>query len=216
MPSPLSGPAPAPPSKSPIVVPTAAPSGAPLPLPPQSPGAGPSTPSTPAFTLSRNGTPTSPTFGSRVGPNGPAAPPTGPPLGGRLVDGTRSMFLPTSSIPSPGLPRSTTPATNPSSSVPSSASASTSTLPQTPVTPYHEKDPLGPLSPGAQARRNMTLSASFSPLGPSVNSYANGADVDPIGGLSPLHMSQSVRLPPTPTRKRLDAREAASKLANMF
>ena len=41
-----------------------------------------------------------------------------------------------------------------------------------------------------------------------------GSDVDPLGGLRPAYMSASVRV--QPTRQRLDAREAASKLANMF
>ena len=42
----------------------------------------------------------------------------------------------------------------------------------------------------------------------------SGSDVDPLGGLRPAYMSASVRV--QPTRQRLDAREAASKLANMF
>lgn len=39
-------------------------------------------------------------------------------------------------------------------------------------------------------------------------------DVDPLGGIRPGYMSASVRV--QPTRRKLDAREAASKLANMF
>jgi hypothetical protein len=39
-------------------------------------------------------------------------------------------------------------------------------------------------------------------------------DVDPLGGIRPAHMSASVRV--QPMRRKLDAREAASKLANMF
>ena len=39
-------------------------------------------------------------------------------------------------------------------------------------------------------------------------------DVDPLGGIRPAYMSASVRV--QPTRRKLDAREAASKLANMF
>jgi len=38
--------------------------------------------------------------------------------------------------------------------------------------------------------------------------------LDPLGQARPSYMSQSVRV--TPTRQKLDAREAASKLANMF
>jgi hypothetical protein len=37
---------------------------------------------------------------------------------------------------------------------------------------------------------------------------------DPLGSIRPHQMSSSVRV--QPTRPRLDAREAASKLANMF
>ena len=39
-------------------------------------------------------------------------------------------------------------------------------------------------------------------------------DVDPLGGIRPGYMSASVRV--QPVRRKLDAREAASKLANMF
>jgi hypothetical protein len=39
-------------------------------------------------------------------------------------------------------------------------------------------------------------------------------DVDPLGGIRPAYMSASMRV--QPTRRKLDAREAASKLANMF
>ena len=39
-------------------------------------------------------------------------------------------------------------------------------------------------------------------------------DVDPLGGIRPAYMSASVRV--QPVRRKLDAREAASKLANMF
>lgn len=39
-------------------------------------------------------------------------------------------------------------------------------------------------------------------------------DVDPLGLAKPSYMSQSMRV--TNNRPRLDAREAASKLANFF
>jgi hypothetical protein len=39
-------------------------------------------------------------------------------------------------------------------------------------------------------------------------------DLDPLGLAKPTYMTSSVRV--QPTRPRLDAKEAASKLANMF
>lgn len=199
-------PAPTLPSKSPMLSSL---------LPPQSPGAGPSIP--------RSRTPTSPTFAAQAA--------IGPPLGGRFIDGSRSMFIsPSASSSADRGPLSAGPSSRPfmtpSSAGPSSPfvpsapppTASTSVLPSMPV---HQVDPLGPLSPNAAARRSATLGPSSSPLSPGSNGYAqygsaNGSNVDPLGLGSPQHMSQSMRLPPTPSRKRLDAREAASKLANFF
>lgn len=246
IPSPL---APAPPSKSP--------------LPVQSPGAGPSSPTYPAL-------PSSLVSSSASSPALSPAP-TGPPLGGRFIDGTRSMFLTPSATlaastsqpnmgPRPN-PLSTTamftnvsgngpplgpsassnakapgaaspftatvtsPTSTPLPSTPLATSASTTALPPTPRSPaYHESDPLGPLGSTASTPRSATLtSSSFSPLGPAVqglNGHTSPAilrrdsDLDPLGLARPGYMSQSLRLPPKPQRPRLDAREAASKLAN--
>jgi hypothetical protein len=136
------------------------------PLPPQSPGAGPS--KSPA---------SSPADSATL----PAV--EGPPLGGKLVEGTRSMFIKRSLSSSP---------------------LGTSAIPQTYArvqSPLHS-DPLSPLS-----------SAQVPPQG--LNGRTRQSDeLDPLGQAKPNYMSQSVRV--TPTRPRLDAREAASKLANMF
>jgi hypothetical protein len=114
---------------------------------------------------------------------------TSPPLGGRFADGTKSMFIQPSS----------------SSSFPSSAQAQSSGLP-TAVPRSSNTDPLlgGPLVSSDPIQRPGTTDGT--PRGAS--------DVDPLGGIRPAFMSASMRV--QPTRRRLDAREAASKLANMF
>ncbi|KZT29244.1 hypothetical protein NEOLEDRAFT_1056556 [Neolentinus lepideus HHB14362 ss-1] len=143
-------------------------------LPPQSPGAGPSTPS-----------PQQSSF-----PNTPVH--SEPPLGGRFMDGTKSMFVkPPSSPLSVVRPLSSSAVQNPRSSPAPS--------------PLHSSgDPLlGTASP---------LAHSVPTANGHVNGHAN--DLDPLGQTKPAYMSASVRV--TPQRPRLDAREAASKLANMF
>ncbi|KAI0307029.1 Vps5 C terminal like-domain-containing protein [Multifurca ochricompacta] len=108
-----------------------------------------------------------------------------PPLGGRFVDGTKSMFV-----------HSTSSSLDPSP-VQAQSSGSPSTAQRSPHT-----DPLlgGPLmSSDPISRPGTTRGVS---------------EVDPLGGIRPAYMSASVRV--QPTRQRLDAREAASKLANMF
>lgn len=174
------------------------------PLPPQSPGAGPS--SSPA--------PTQSSF----------APPLmdGPPLGGRFMDGTKSMFVKSPS--SPMVPSASTP------TKPASAG-----LPPVPQSPQPQPGPLTPASPlhasvsgppsatsGAPHPLGDPLSASAfvpstsSPLANGRSNSVSGAPndgLDPLGMTRPAYMSATVR---TPTRPRLDAREAASKLANMF
>ncbi|KAJ7584367.1 Vps5 C terminal like-domain-containing protein [Mycena floridula] len=134
------------------------------PLPPQSPGAGPSTPNS-----ERNN------FASSE-----------PPLGGRFADGSRSMFVKTSS------PLASPLATSSSSTFASSGSMG---------------DPL--LGGAATMSR-----ATSSPLASSQSFGSNNNGFDPLGQSRPNYMSSSVRV--QPTRSRLDAREAASKLANMF
>lgn len=193
--------APALPTKSPISTP----------LPPQSPGAGPSTPTSPL--------------------PAPMGATQGPPLGGRFMDGSKSMFItPPAALAQPGrmeAPR-TAPVTASSSPSPSPAPAPKTAVPSllagTPSV-YHETDPLGPLGPMAQVRRTV-ISSSFASLDAGatssvghaihVNSVAQQEEVDPLGLGKPKYMSQSMHITPKPQRPRLDAREAASKLANMF
>lgn len=147
----------------------------PQPQPPRSPVPGPSSPA-----------PTRASF---------APPPKndGPPLGGKFVDGTKSMFVKPPVSPSPlGPPASTAPATP-------SASAQFNPL----QSPLHH-DPLS---------RTATMPAD-SVNGRPGSAAAQNDGFDPLGQARPSYMSQSMRV--TPTRQRLDAREAASKLANMF
>jgi len=115
---------------------------------------------------------------------------TEPPLGGRLVvDGTKSMFIHPSS----------------SSSFPSSAQAGSAGSPTVMPRPPNT-DPLlgGPLVPSDPIQRPGTTDGTS----------RGASDVDPLGGIRPAFMSASMHV--QPTRRRLDAREAASKLANMF
>ncbi|KAL1660131.1 Vps5 C terminal like-domain-containing protein [Schizophyllum commune] len=151
--------------------------------PPQSPGAGPSSPSSLTPVVS------------------PRPQQDGPPLGGRF-DGTKSMFVKPSPSPLASGP-------------PLSASA----IVQHPST---APGPLGPL--GASATTNGASDPLLgAPLGgssaavPSSSgqhpaSLQNG--LDPLGQFKPAFASASVRV--NPGRPRLDAKEAASKLANMF
>lgn len=134
-------------------------------LPSSSPGAGPSSPGLKQF--------------SSV----PSA--NGPPLGGRFVDGTQSMFIqpPSASLASP---------------VPSALGS------KFPVS-NPQLDPL---------RSDFYQRPSSSPLHTSVSSNGPLVFSDPLGQIKPNQMSSSMRV--QPTRPRLDPREAASKLANMF
>lgn len=144
------------------------------PLPPQSPGAGPSTPQRSSF-----------------------APPqpreAGPPLGGRFADGTQSMFVNAAS-PSPLGPP---------------VAASSPSLAQGPLGgTIHSPVPSSATHPLAGFAQSP--SASNAP----VRSASAQQAVDPFGMFAPTNMSQSMRV--HPSRPRLDARVAASKLANMF
>jgi len=150
-------------------------------LPPQSPGAGPS--SAPA---------TQSSFNSPLGNGGP------PPLGGRFVDGTKSMFIKHTPSPLAGSPFPNSPLT------PSKSAGFQSPL-HAPFTPAAAASP-HPLAQSMSASLETNTSARGGP------SLAN--DLDPLGSGKPAYMSASVRV--QPTRPRLDAREAASKLANMF
>ncbi|TRM68151.1 Vps5 C terminal like-domain-containing protein [Schizophyllum amplum] len=154
---------------------------------PQSPGAGPSSPSPLPFAPSPIPRPT----------------PDGPPLGGRFADGTKSMFI----KPSP----------SPLASGPPLSASAIMQRPSGPVAP-------GPLGPLSAPTSGGTTNGSFDPLmggaianAPTVSgqhpaSLQNG--LDPLGQFKPAYSTASVRV--NPQRPRLDAKEAASKLANMF
>lgn len=155
------------------------------PLPPQSPGAGPSTPS-----------PQQSSF-----PNTPVH--SEPPLGGRFADGTKSMFVKPVSSPLSAAP----PLSSSSVRGPAPAAPAASPAPAAPSPLHSTGDPLlGVASPLAQSVPQL----------PTANGRPNGLqnDLDPLGQAKPSYMSSSVRLPPA--RPKLDPREAASKLANMF
>ncbi|CAA7259639.1 unnamed protein product [Cyclocybe aegerita] len=150
--------------------------------PPQSPGAGPSSSSVPP----------SPTVASRAIAE--------PPLGGRFVDGTKSMFVPRStSSPRPS---------------PLAFSSSTSNLPHANATTSSSSSSSAHFDPLRSDTYPTTSSAVQSSERGLPQQPSGPVDVDPLGSIKPHQMSASVRV--QPTRPRLDAREAASKLANMF
>lgn len=124
-----------------------------------------------------------------------SSPPISPPLqGGRFGDGTQSMFVKTT--PSPFGP----PAAGPSSS---------SSLPQGPLGGIVQTST--PTSPSS----SHFLTGTDPLSAPSVASMRTQQQaLDPLAHLAPTNMSQSMRV--QPSRPRLDARVAASKLANMF
>jgi hypothetical protein len=119
-----------------------------------------------------------------------------PPLGGRFVDGTKSMFVKSTQSPHPA-------------SIPTSASSSSSFSGR----PLHHSQVVSPL------HNDPLVRPAADPLSSTPSRVMNGQatlsnGVDPLGHLTPSQMSSSMRI--QPTRPRLDPREAASKLANMF
>ncbi|EAU84670.1 vacuolar protein sorting-associated protein vps17 [Coprinopsis cinerea okayama7 len=109
--------------------------------------------------------------------------PVGPPLGGKFVDGTKSMFV--------------TPSASTANTSPSSSSAA------------------GPLDPLRNDSYQAPISPLHDPLTRSATAQPSASHtVDPLGQIKTRQMSSSVRI--QPQRPRLDPREAASKLANMF
>lgn len=142
-------------------------------VPPQSPGAGPSSPALRQSTLPSNNS-------------------NEPPLGGHFVDGTKSMFVAKTS-------------TGPRPSPLSFSSSVSNVVASTPSAPF---DPLRsdsyPVSLPSADAANRAVSQQLS----------RPQETDPLGNIRPHQMSASMRV--QPTRPRLDPREAASKLANMF
>ena len=116
---------------------------------------------------------------------------TSPPLG-RFTNGTKSMIVQSTSSHSQG---------------PQEASSSTSILPAV----GSAQDPLR-----NRSSQSAQASSSADPLGALVNptKLQPGIRTDPLANIKPHQMGSSVRLPSH--RPRLDPREAASKLANLF
>lgn len=123
------------------------------------------------------------------------------PPGGRFADGqgTQSMFVPrvysplhSPASPSPGSTQRAPPTAG------GGGDPLTGVYPTTPSTP----------SRGGYSTQTITRSQT-GPLLPG----GDGGALDPLG-IGVARQSQTMRV--TPTRQRLDAREAASKLANMF
>lgn len=168
----------------------------------QSPGAGPSSPSA---HQPQTHIPRSPSTANE------------PPLGGRLVEGSKSMFVKPPSSPA-AVPSS--PLAQSQSQSQAQAAILASPLAPPPSQPSYSGDPL--LGGGTFPRTfssPLQQDSSYSPLHANANGHGHAAGVlqnglDPLGQVQPVAMSASVRAPPQ--RPRLDAREAAKSLANMF
>ncbi|KAI6047515.1 Vps5 C terminal like-domain-containing protein [Pisolithus marmoratus] len=118
-------------------------------------------------------------------------PPPASPSGGRFRDGTKSMFVHPSSSPR---------------GQPLSAASSSTSVSQDPL--------LGTVAPHASPSNPLTGPSSLHSPDPSRRLSTPQATFDPLAQFSPTGMSQSMRI--QPSRPRLDAKLAASKLANMF
>ena len=166
-----------------------------------------------------------------------------PLLGNKFIDGTRSMFvrpspqfhtpstitsstsasvLPTSTpAPPPPVPKVLPPSvvvqqevqknydplSNPGRTI--ARASSTPIEPPKQPEPVGPMGPLGPLGPTPTHRNGSMMSQSV-----IVQPTSKPNDgLDPLGMAKPTNLSASIR---GPQRPRLDPREAASKLANMF
>lgn len=112
--------------------------------------------------------------------------------GGQLRDGTQSMFVQSTSSRGQPLPAASSP-------------------------PVSQDPLLGTVASCTSSANLYTASSSLpSPATPDTSRRlsASQATFDPLAQLSPTSMSQSMRI--QPSRPRLDAKLAASKLANMF
>ncbi|KAF8450625.1 Vps5 C terminal like-domain-containing protein [Boletus edulis BED1] len=129
-----------------------------------------------------------------------SAPISGPLQGGRFGDGTQSMFVkptPSAFRPAAAGPSSSS-STLPQGSLGGAVQTSTPTSP--PSAPLAGTDPLSVSSVvTTNTQQQQQQQQQF---------------LDPLAHLAPVNMSQSMRI--QPSRPRLDARVAASKLANMF
>lgn len=152
-------------------------------------------PTTQAVVRPHSAVPQSPSAGPSTARNSavsPSASISGPSRGGRFGDGTQSMFV-----------KSTPPSFGPSAG----SSSSSSSLPQGPLGNTVQTSTPTPSQPSHPLAGADPLSASSVPS-------TNTQILDPLAHLAPVNMSQSVRM--QPSRPRLDARVAASKLSNMF
>jgi len=128
---------------------------------------------------------------SRRPPVSPPPPSSASPLGGRFRDGTQSMIV-QPSVPPAG---------------PLSAGTPSPSLSQDPL--------LGKSTPtSASPARPLSGASSSTKLDPSYRPSTPQQVFDPLANLTAATMSQSMRI--QPSRPRLDAKIAASKLANMF
>ncbi|THH13640.1 hypothetical protein EW146_g6600 [Bondarzewia mesenterica] len=156
------------------------------PLSPQSPGAGSSKSPIPPQQPQRTSF-VSPAHAFNPNPSSVPTRSDEPPLGGRFVDGTKSMFV---------KPVTTSPLVSSSAQ---DQRAKTTSLADPLSRPASEVSPLGdPIARPATSNGMVPRTGGL----------------DPLGQTRPTYMSASLRV--QPTRPRLDAREAASKLANMF
>ena len=126
---------------------------------------------------------------SRRPPVSPPPPSSASPLGGRFRDGTQSMIVQPSVTPAGPLFTGT-----PSPS-----------LSQDPLLGKSTPTSASPAHPLSGASSSTKLDPSHRPSTPQF---------DPLANLTAATMSQSMRV--QPSRPRLDAKIAASKLANMF
>ncbi|KXN87976.1 Vacuolar protein sorting-associated protein 17 [Leucoagaricus sp. SymC.cos] len=120
-----------------------------------------------------------------------------PPLG-HFGDGTKSMFIQPLAAPH-------------ASYAPQSEGMSTSTS----ALPGGPQQPFDPLRSTTAPRPATTSPLQGDPLSRSTTAFnQQNPGLDALAQVRPNQMAQSVHV--QPTRPRLDAREAASKLANMF
>lgn len=137
----------------------------------------------------------SPVAGPSTGVRPPLSTPPPRPVslsGGQFRDGTQSMFVQSTSSRGKPLPAASSP-------------------------PVSQDPLLGTVARYTSSPNPYTASSSLpSPATPDTSRRlsASQATFDPLAQLSPTSMSQSMRI--QPSRPRLDAKLAASKLANMF
>ena len=186
--------------------------------------------------------PTSPLRSSLVPPSVKSH--NDPLLGNRFVDGTRSMFVrPSPQFHTPSTITSSTPALILPTSTPAPPPPVPKVLPpsvvvqqeaqknldplgnhgrvigrasSTPIMePPKQPEPVGPLGPlGPLGPAPINGNGSMMTQSVIVQSTPKSGDgLDPLGMTKPINMTASMR---APLRPRLDPREAASKLANMF